>query len=122
MRLPPLLRLGIPKLDGQQTGPGHAEVRSIENVARLPIHIHGSIAETKDLEGRKLAAEVHRNKLSPAFLVGACHPTKYGAPGLAWLVPGRHRLVGYGADGRVLVIKVVDTRRRLLEEFSTTMT
>lgn len=122
MRLPPLLRLGIPKLDGQQTSPGHAKVRGVENVARLPIHVHGAIAETKDLQGRELAAEVHCNKLSPAFLIGACHPTKHGAPGLAWLVPGRHRLVGYGADGRVLVIKVVDTRGRLLEEFSATMT
>jgi len=78
MRLSPLLRLGIPKLDGQQTSPGHAEVRSVENIACLPIHVHGAIAEAKDLESRELAAEVHCNKLSPAFLVAeSAKPSEY---------------------------------------------
>ena len=56
MSLSPLLALGVPELDRDKTSPGHAQVRSIENVTSLAVHIHRSIAEPKDLEGREFAA------------------------------------------------------------------
>ena len=56
MGLSPLLALRVPELDGSQARPRHTEVRGVEDVAGLAVHVDAAVAEAKDLESGELAA------------------------------------------------------------------
>jgi len=69
MRLSPLLAFRIPELDRSKTCPCHAKVRRVKNITGGPVHVDGAVAETKDLESREFAAQMHRHQLGSAFLI-----------------------------------------------------
>lgn len=116
--LSPFLALGIPHLERGETSTGHGKVRCIEDIASFIVNILRTVAEAEDLEDRELAAQMHGNQLSTALFVRSSNASKYGTPGLAWLVPCRDGLVVDRADGRVLLIEVEDARGRLLQKLA----
>lgn len=56
MRLTPFLALRVPHLDRYQTGPGHGQIRCVENISSLTVHIYCTIPVPEDLEDREIAS------------------------------------------------------------------
>jgi hypothetical protein len=56
MRLSPLLALWVPELDRAQAGPRHAEIRGVEDIARLAVHVDGAVPIAEDLQSSEFTA------------------------------------------------------------------
>lgn len=67
--LPPLPLDRVIGLQGIQSRASHRQVGDIKHVSSLTVHVDIPITEAKDLECGEVAAQVHSNKLSTAFLI-----------------------------------------------------
>lgn len=121
VRLPPLLGLGVPELEGDDAGARHGEVGRVEDVAGGARHVDFGVvagAEAEEGEDAEVAGEGHGDAFGAAFLVGRGEGGEEGGVRFGGFVVGGAGFPRHGAEGGVLPVEVEDARRGFLEQFA----